>query len=448
MTVFFNKARSRWQYDFMIEGVRHAGQARDPDTGQPARNRTEAKRIEDALRVAARSSAQAAAAVPAPGTYTLAQAIGAWATRKRGADNWVNNQVYAREILRHFGPATPVAAIDEAAVWGYVAWSRDQQVRIWAGGNRKPTPDDADDATLWRLTDRRRSDSTINRYLNVIREALRLAHEARDGHGRRLLAVPVTVPELSEPVTVPRPIPDADLERIAAVAAPHLADAITLARNMGFRLDELTTIRPDQVDESARGVWLDAGQTKANRATFKPANAAAWAVLVRRKIEAEQLGMGRILYWAKPAGRGRVEWRTIRTFKTAWMAALRRAGLTGRYTWHNTKASFVTAIGAVASARVTRDLAEHRDASTTDRYLAVMDEAKRTAVEAVSWAPCGPVPNPVSQSGTGRRVRVRAKYLKEMVGPARFELATPRPPERCVAPEVADFLAFARKKRA
>lgn len=447
MTVFFNKARGRWQYDFVLDGVRHAGQARDSATGEPARNRTDAKRIEEALRVAARASAKAPE-VPPPGAYMLAQAISAWSARKRGMDNWVNNQVYAREILRHFGAATPVTAIDEAMIWGYVAWSRDQHVRIWAGGSRKPTVEDAGDDSLWRTTDRKRSDSTINRYLNVIRESLRLSHEARDGLGRRLLPVLPKVPELAEPVSVPRPIPDADLERIAKAAPGYLADAILLARNMGFRLDELTTLRPDQVDVTARGVWLEAAQTKANRATFKPANGAAWEVLDRRRREALQLGLDRILFWPRPIGRGEVEWRPIRSFKRAWTSALTRAGLAGRYTWHNTKASFVTAIGAVASARVTRDLAEHRDASTTDRYLAVMDEAKRAAVEAAAWTPQRPSPNRVSQSGPGRRAMIPAKALEKLVGPARFELATPRPPERCTAPEVADFLAFARKKRA
>ncbi|MCA6303678.1 MAG: tyrosine-type recombinase/integrase [Phenylobacterium sp.] len=452
MTVFFNRARGRWHYDFVVGGVRHAGQARDPATGAPARTKGEAKAIEEALRVAARAAA-VAPAPPAPAAYTLAMAIAAWSVAKRGRDNWANNAVYAREILAHFGPATPVAAIDAAAVRAYVAWASAQPVRVWAGGTRRPRPEDADDPALWRAAGRTRAPATVNRYLNVLRESLRMAHEARDGAGRRLLPVLPRVPELAEPAAAPRPIPDEALARIVAVAAPHLADAILLARNMGFRLDEMTSIRPDQVDDAARGVWLDAAQTKAARGTFKPAPAAAWAVLERRAAEARALGLDRILFWPRPAGRApdgspRARWEPVRSFKTAWRGALARAGLAGRWRWHDLKASFVTAVARHGRPATVQQLAEHRHASTTARYLAVFDEDKRAAVEAAQWSPTGPTPNPESQSPRRGKARIARKCLEKMVGPARFELATPRPPDRSVAPETSEILAFLRRKRA
>ena len=83
-----------------------------------------------------------------------------------------------------------------------------------------------DGTPRYKQTARTRSDSTINRYLDCLRSILGVAYEARDWTGKRVLEDLPDLPDLREPIHLPRPIPDADLMRIMEAAPPHLTAGI------------------------------------------------------------------------------------------------------------------------------------------------------------------------------------------------------------------------------
>lgn len=109
---------------------------------------------------------------------------------------------------------------------------------IYIGGSKKRAPE-SDPAKLYRPSDRKRADSTINRYLVCLGEAMRLVHWLKDAGGRPLLAELPKVPRLAEPEHLPRPVSDDDLQAIMQRVPQHLADGILLARLMGFRKGEV-----------------------------------------------------------------------------------------------------------------------------------------------------------------------------------------------------------------
>lgn len=440
MSIYFNKPRGEWLYNFVVRGERHSAYCVDPDTGERARNRTDAKRIEDKLKVAARDARPAPVA---PDAYILAQALAAYIPRKRGKANWQNERTYIHEVTTWFGAWRPIVGITEALCWEYIAWAREQPVLIYAGGRRKPTDEErrTKPARLFRPAPagRKRDDATINRYLNPLREALRIAHETPDpadpAKVRRLLAYLPKIPRLDEPEDVPRPISDEDLLRIVAASPEHLADAVMLVRNMGFRKAEVFAIEDAQFDAALRGVYLWAEDTKGKRGEFVPANEAAMAILLRRRAGARALGI-RHLFWYVPPGSqadgSPKPPRTIRNPKRAWRTALRTLGLAGQHTFHNTKASFVTQTALTSSAAVTQQAARHKDPRTTQRYIKVADPVRRAAADSISFAV------PIAATGSARKqdsqtvavdcVDTGVIPLETLVGATGFEPATPRPP--------------------
>jgi len=428
VTVYQHKKTGAWYYDFRLAGERHAGRAVDPDTGQAARNKRDAERIENIHRGKASLSTPAKGTV-APKDYTLAQAIAAYADRKQRGKNWANQRTYAKELLGFFGADTPVGRIEEK-VWPYITWSRQQPVKVYAGQAQDGTP-------RYKQTARTRSDSTINRYLDCLRSILGVAHEARDWAGKRVLDELPDLPDLREPIHLPRPIPDADLVRIMEAAPPHLTAGVFLTRLMGFRKAEVFSLRVDQIDLERGGVWLSAAETKGARDEFVAAPEAAMPLLEQLVADASDAGVPWLIsYQARRRtvdGDAIVERRPVRNPKRAWATVLRRLGLS--YRFHDLKASFVSAVAMSASGATTQKLARHRDFSTTQRYLAVADHEARAAVEKsasrLAAAATGRIPSSklASQTDNPEPVPLPSNPLGRMVGATGFEPATPSPPD-------------------
>lgn len=313
---------------------------------------------------------------------------------KQGGANWPNQQVYIRDLLAFFGATSSVADITEQRVWDYIAWARQQPVMVYVGGGRTR-------ATFAKVrrdfpyrpskSGRMRADSTINRYLDCLRETLRIAHGVRGANGQPLLSgEPPKVPDLTEPEKLPRPIADDVLWEMVERAPAHLAWGILLARLMGFRKGEMFALTCHQVDTANRGIWLNAENTKAKRDEFIPANVDAMELLTYLIAEAKARGSTFLITYRRrlkdgPDGMPRFTAAVpIKNPKRAWQKVLSDMGLKGLHKFHNTKASFVTAVAHTASAAVTQELARHKDYRTTQRYLKINDEAARAAVEAAT----------------------------------------------------------------
>ncbi len=438
MTVFHDKARNRWRYDFRLDGTRYSGYCVDPDTGQPAGNKTEARRCESLVHAAA---IQAKPAPAAPTLFTVAQMFVAYATRKQALKDWPNKRVYVADLIHFFGPETAVVELGEQRIWEYIAWARSQPVLVYKGGPKARTPEER--LKHYHPTDRNRADSTINRYLVTLGEALRIAHGLRDGAGRLLLAELPKVPKLAEAQHLPRPVSDSDLEAIMAAAPAHLRDGMLLARLMGFRKAEVFGLTIDQIDFQQRGVWLEASDTKANRAEFIPANPEAMELLTRLVQQARGWKVTHLLTY-QHGEKG--ERKPVKNPKRAWATALAKVGLKHRF--HDTKASFVTAVAHVAPAAVTQQLARHKSYETTRRYLRVADAAARQAVEGATMASLrvgtgststqefhtAPADDASAPDGADKEKALEPlgskafPALPELVGATGFEPATLRPP--------------------
>jgi hypothetical protein len=384
MTVTWRANRRRWTFDFRVEGQRHSGYCLNPD-GTNARTKAEAKAAEAVVRARIRKGQFAPS--PTQQGLTWAEALAAYGLRKKGLKDWEVNKVrQVRELLTWFGPGTPLHAITEQRVWEYIDWARAQPIRIYVGGGRKAKAGNTkrNPDSLWRDSDRTRGDATINRYLVVLREALAIATTLRDTDGNRALLDPPKVPYLDEGQHLPRPIPDDVLDQVIQQGPPHLSQAATLVRHMGFRKAEVFGLTVEQVDMGLQGVWLAADQTKGNRAEFIPANNTAWSLLVQLVTDARADNRTFLIGYRH---RGTGPLRPVKNPRKAWNSLMEKLG--HRYRWHDTKASFVTAVGQKASGPTTQALARHRDFRTTQRYLAVLDETRRQALDAISRDPTG-----------------------------------------------------------
>lgn len=165
----------------------------------------------------------------------------------------------------------------------------------------------------------------------------------------------------------------------------YLSKAIVLTQLFGFRKMEALTVRADQVDFNNRGIWLDGFQTKGKRPKFLPAAPEVMKLLRAYAAEAIKAGVSTLVFYAPIVKDGKTAIaRSIRNIKRPWTTALKRRGLEGEYTFHNTKASFVTNVGRNASGSTTQKWARHENFETTQRYLEVADQTKREAAVAVA----------------------------------------------------------------
>lgn len=437
MTVSFDKDREKWRYSFYHALKRYSGYAIDPETKEPAKNKTDAKRIEALIRAPLlRFEGRPVPEIAPEGSYTFAQAMAAYARTKQGSADWPNQVRYIRELLAWFGPALPVTAISAERVQEYIAWCRAQPVLIYIGGNERLAPEDRADPRLWKPAPngRARSDSTINLYLVALRMALRMAHETHHPVSRRpMLDLMPKIPKLKQVELLPRPISDADLSRIIEEAPDYIGDAVALVRQMGFRKSEVFALTTAQIDWQNEGVWLDGEKTKGRRDEFVGANWIALVILAKRWVKSNAAGIDCLFFYRH---RGTGEPQPIRNPKRAWGTVLKKLGLNGHHTFHNTKASFVTAVARQASQATTQALARHSDYRTTQRYLAVADGAKRAALEAAS-TPLLRVsngshtePSHTQELHTNPQVTpAEAENSRvSLVGATGFEPATPRPP--------------------
>lgn len=415
MTVYLDKRRGVWRYDFWLNGTRHVDDCRDTD-GQPVTSRSAAQRAQEAARVAARN--RPGVSLKTPIGYTLGLAFADWLDTIEGTANHGNAEDHIAEFLKRpeFAPDKLVTEVTLKDIEAYVGWAKKQPLMIWIAGPDRERAAKLPPERRWKVSDppRFRSPSTINRYLATLRSALQRCTKLRDPvTGHPLLPSMPPIQDLKTVKRLPRPVPDDGLAQALEQAPPHLVRAALICRLMGFRRTEALGLLASRMDDQNRGYWLPGDQTKGKRDEFVPANEQAWALLCQLRDEAQAAGMDHlILYYprgedAKP--------RPVKSVKRSWKTAMKAAGLDGQHTFHNLKASYVTAIARVASGPTTQGLARHSNYETTKRYLAVVDEDKRNAVENMPapaiaiGAPTAPSPTPKShtarKSGHLRRVK-------------------------------------------
>ncbi len=383
MTVYYNRARGRWMYDFRRGGQRYAGYAEHPETHEPASSRRKAESIEALLKAQADAAVRAEAKAHArdlasPVGFTLAQAMAYYAEhRGKTRRTWeygIKRKI--RELLEWFGPATVVEELTVGRVREYIAWSRDQDVRRYMGGPAR--------GGEVRSLGRKRAARTVNGYLVTLRAALNLCLE-----DEKVSRIP-HVPAEDEPADEPNPIQRVDLDRILAVASDHLRDVLILCVMTGMRQDECVLLTWRQVDLERGIITLVAAETKSNRGRPVFLNPVAVGVLRRlsdARPQPRTLDQRVILY--RPNGNGRP--RPIASVKKAWESALERVGLKepnvkARYRFHDTRAAFCSYLAEQGVDPVhIKELAGHKDITTTMRYVKASNSRLKEAVNRLNF---------------------------------------------------------------
>jgi integrase len=436
MTVYFDKRRNRWCYDFERSGKRYFDYASDPGTGIAASNKTEARKIEQIMKSRIESGLKKSIIR----SYTLAQAFAAYAGQaKKNESHWKNQRGYIADLISFFGINTPITEITEQKIWDYIAHSRCKKIKVWTGSSIKPS--DAAEAglnaqELWKEIQRTRSDATINRYLDCLRKTIAIAIKIRDPvTGNPILLNPPTVPKLREIDHLPTPISPENLQAIIAHSPPHLADAIMLTALLGLRRTEVFSLTTNQVDFNLRGLWLKGVSTKGKRDEFIEASAFAMQIIERLYLRAKSLNQINLILWERQKKDGITTWQPIKAARRAWGTALDKAGLTGQHKFHNTKATFVTTAAMLMPQEVVQKLARHKDYKTTQKYIRVVDSLRRDGVEAIgvklgnlnTATARSPRQNPQTTIFDG--CTNQPNLLKGMVGVAGFEPTALSPPD-------------------
>lgn len=388
MTVYLDKARKIWLYDFWLAGRRHKAQCRHED-GSLVTSRRQALAIQEKVRVNLRSAAARAVQLDVS-NYTLAEAIAARGEEAKRLKNFHDIRGMLSEILDFFGPETPLAHV--ATRWReFRAHCSEQPVRKWRGGPKQSGQKLASKGSLWSQQNRVRSPARVNRYLDQFSAILRLASATETPSGVPLLAKLPKIQKLKEPIRDPNPVPLSILAKIEADRdlPIHLRQAAALARLFGLRMTEVFEARVEWIDLENQALRVPATFTKAGRDETLPANAEAMALLRSLAVEAKRRNHAKnFLITYTPSGRDRrglpFPPRPIRNARRAWSTALKKHGGGQNWRFHDLRATYVTQIAQVASAATTQSLARHKSPITTSKYTKIADQARRAAVDAMA----------------------------------------------------------------
>jgi integrase len=187
---------------------------------------------------------------------------------------------------------------------------------------------------------------------------------------------------------------------LAACGSNALLNAVvTLALNTALRKNEIRTLRWSQIDFEKRTVTVGRAKTQAGSGRVIPLNQPAFDALAKwagRLIESnaedyafpacEAAGIER-----EHPDRERIDpARPIKSWRSAWRAALKRAGLQLRF--HDLRHTCITKLAeSQASEQTLMAIAGHVSRKMIEHYSHIRMEAKRTALDAIA--------KPVSEPG-------------------------------------------------
>ncbi|HXN17116.1 MAG TPA: site-specific integrase [Candidatus Binatus sp.] len=179
---------------------------------------------------------------------------------------------------------------------------------------------------------------------------------------------------------------------LAACTSNALLNAVvTLALNTALRKNEIRTLRWSQIDFEKRTVTVGKSKTAAGTGRVIPLNQPAFDALVKwagRLVESsaedyafpacEAAGIER-----KHPDRERIDpSRPITSWRSAWRAALKRAGLQLRF--HDLRHTCITKLAeSLASEQTLMAISGHVSRSMIEHYSHIRMDAKRKATDAI-----------------------------------------------------------------
>lgn len=389
MSVFFDRDRQVWRYDFQYRGKRYAKECVHPITNEIARNKTEATDIEEFIRANEKEKHRANPTVKTShgGAFTLANAAEIYLSRgSLGSTTMTNRMADVKEVLHFFGADSAIVSIDTVRVSAYVKWTADGGLgrTSKSGTHRAP-----------------RNPSTVNRITSTLRTLFTIAHKAKDPvTGQSALPHMVEVPRQKTPDRIPTPIPDRNLLKIRAHALPWTLDAIDVSRTFGFRHHEIRAVTTEWFDLDSRLMVMPAKFSKSNRDDVMPLNDDAMALLRRLFDQAKARKTKYLVTWPRYTPRpgqeidANAKWVPITaSFRGGWYRACRLAGFDPhKHKIHHMRSTFITA-AAAKNVLLARDLARHSSINTTMLYVGKVTDGHRATMNAATsgWRPPAPV---------------------------------------------------------
>jgi integrase len=369
MSVYKPKKSPFWHFDFQFKGTRFHG-----STGETRRE--DAKAIEAAER---RKAARAEHyPEPARHTLTLDAAAGVyWDQVARHQPSAATTDYQTANLIRIVGGAIPVADISNAVVADFAAHRRGEEsahsaTRRAAARRRRRRERRTRRNDLTEIPEKTFvSPRSVNAEIELLR---RILNYAADIYEIPLRRIDWTARKLAEPEPRNRVLSADEQARLIDAAADHLVPLIRFALITGMRLSALTGLDWRMVDLQAREIRI---RLKSNRPGGRqlvlPINAAMFSIL----LEQGPRQSGAVF---------RRNGRPIKSFRSAWTGARRRAGIAD-FRWHDHRHTAATRMrrGGADLAAVQATLG-HADIASTMRYLAVDQTDRKTALDAAADA--------------------------------------------------------------
>jgi len=226
----------------------------------------------------------------------------------------------------------------------------------------------------WRLKSGN-SKSSANRYLALLKKVFSLAIE----EGYLEMNPAAKIKKSSEKDRLKeRVLTEEEEVRLKNASYPVLRSIISVALHTGMRLQEILSLRWEQVDLNEMTLTVE--RTKSGKPRTLPLNAALQDELSRLKGQD-----GRSPYVFPNPRTG----KPLTTVKTAFVATCRRAGIAG-LRFHDLRHTFGSRlVERVVDIETVRSLLGHASIAVTQRYVHSTDERRRFAVEKL-------IPNPTS----------------------------------------------------
>lgn len=419
MTVYFDKARGKWLYDFWRRGVRYRAYCKDASGNCATSKRTaeEAEKVEQ-------HKVALAPKLPTAAGLTLATVVADLTPLWKREANWTNKRVYLREIVAHFGADRTVGSISEADIDDYIAFALSRPILIWTGGASRDRAE-PNYQRYWKPAGRSRSAATVNRYLAVLRALFKRAHKVRDPiTNERAIAELPEIVDLSEPKRKARPMPDGVFTSVIGMLPQHVREAAIASLLFGFRRSEIYRLKITDLDFELGGVWLSHDEVKDDEDSFLPGSPDAMAFMRGLVDQARARDMTRVISWRRPRTNPHDQeaepWREVESPKRAWKTAMKKILIAfGRkYRWHDIRAAYISHVAVTSGGPAAKRLARHSDYRTTEGYILVEDDILRRAAEGASARPAlallkgGKSPQPQSPTAENDAQQKRTKVLK------------------------------------
>lgn len=342
MPVKRRKGSPYWHYDFTIKGNRFRGSC-ETDDKQAAQAVEAALRRDVLLGVLTNKKPRA----------TLDEAFGRyWLDVGHAASNAKTIEIQGKRLLKYLGKNKFLDELTNRNVADYVSRRR---------GDRDPRH---------KKTVKLIGPATVNRELTLLRSVLIMARDKLDVE---VATINWKAHWLQEPDQRTRTLRKSELDRLLEECAEHLRAPVTFSLLTGVRLANCIKLDWSQVDLPAREIRFRVKSRKPGGKLLEVPISEPCLVLLAG-LDPKDSGP---VFTREHRGKQ----VAIKTWKTAWKGAKRRAGISD-LRWHDLRHTAATwMVDADIPLDVVQKILGHENIETTQRYAHRSDDAKRRALE-------------------------------------------------------------------